>query len=160
MIDHIDVSQIIRILILGVLPLPMPLTLKLIILYSVDKLDCGSINFTLDKRCHSIENQKKNIILNTITHGIIMTYFFMNYNEPLMYFLLGAYIYRTIGVYEYIKSDNRQMMARYLDIFRELSIHFALQYDGYIHYDLKTNILIIILIAYLKSEYEKSNLRH
>ncbi len=149
--DIVYLAQVFRILSLLVLKLKIPLTVRLLILYAADMLDCQPAKF-IDKTfdCHTLFYQANDKIIDTIVYMVVILYFMIMFrSNALVYVLVGFLLHRMVGVYKFIQTEgNPRILSQYPDVFREFSLYVAMVYDGYVpdnnYYHLGAGIFIII----------------
>lgn len=154
---NIFVAQIFRILALFSLLLPIPLTIRLIILYLTDFFDAPRFLLVGAKiNSHTMFYQANDKIIDTLTY-IIVFWYLRNHKVggELIYILFGFLLLRIVGVYKLIASRNIGILEYYPDAFREISIYMAMIYDGYVTDKLIVNFIVIVLIVMFKMHFER-----
>ena len=140
------ILQLIRIAAVALLFAPIPLTLRLLLLYVADIIDCFVIHRiwkpTPDSKnvvviapidCAGYDYQSRDKIVDTIVYIVVMAYLWAMHPSPLNYVLLGLLLYRTVGVAQFLRTGDKIYIVRYPDLFREFSLVVALMHDGYFH---------------------------
>lgn len=155
--SEIYFAQTWRIAALIILALPIPLTFRLLLLYTTDSFDCRVVNIFKVASCKTFFYQMNDKIIDTLTYVVVMAYFFINFkSNPLIYVLFGFLLSRIVGVVKFYqtKGDNAMMVA-YPDVFREFSVYLALIYDGFIPDKLRYDVVILIILILAKVQFEK-----
>lgn len=134
--DLFHYAQVLRIFSLIALKLDLPLTVRLLIIYFADMLDCYFLKL-IDPthNCETPYYQINDKIIDLIIYIVIMMYFIMSdFHNALIFVLMGFLLLRTVGVVKFIRSDglNNRILWQYPDLFREFSLYVALVYDGFV----------------------------
>lgn len=144
-LKKVRLMQAVRLAGIGVLFLPLPLTMRLLILYVIDIIDCNPIMFPF-KACLSDEYQLSDKIVDWVTYLAILIYLLSSHpSQPFANALLCAMlVYRGVGITKYVKNKDPTTFMKYPDIFREFSLLVAMMIDGYIP---KTPLSLVISTA-------------
>ena len=149
-------SQLLRIVLtLVILYLPIPLFTKIILITLSDLIDCAQIyhSFFDWVDCKSDVYQRSDKITDSICYILLLLYILKS-NElstRYKYILTGLLIFRLIGTFMFISTNNR----KYLFYFPNLFIEMALLFSIITYYKLtyKHSMVILVIIFKLIQEY-------
>ena len=148
------ILQIIRILGIGLLTAPIPLTYRLLLIYILDGIDCN--RFWHPIPCKSFDYQINDKIIDTVTYIAIIGFFMYAYPSPANFLLLGMLLWRIIGIIRWYKTRDTKYLVWHLDMVREFSLVLAAMYDGWIEPSPMNFTISLPIIAAMKWNFEKA----
>lgn len=152
--DTFAMLQIVRVLSLGILTAPIPLTYRLLFIYAIDGIDCN--RFWHPIPCKSFEYQMNDKIVDTVTYIAVIGYLMYIYPSAANFVLLGMLLWRVVGIVRWNNTRDTKNLVWHLDMVREFSLVLAAMYDGWIN-PTPTNFAIILpVIAVMKWNFEKA----
>jgi hypothetical protein len=151
--DTFAMLQTLRVLSLGLLMAPIPLTYRLLFIYAIDAIDCN--RFWHPIPCKSFEYQMNDKIVDTVTYIAIVGFLMYKYPSAANFLLLGMLLWRMVGIVRLNNTRDAQHLIWHPDLVREFSLVLAAMYDGWIN-PTPTNFAIVLpVIAIVKWNFEK-----
>lgn len=151
--DAFAMLQFIRVLSLGLLAIPIPLTYRLLLIYTLDIIDCNSLWHPIP--CKSFEYQINDKIIDTLIYIVILGFFMYTHPSAINFLLLGLLFWRIIGIIRWNKTRDTKNLIRHFDIVREFSLVLAAMYDGWINPTPINFAIILPIIIIVKWNFEK-----
>lgn len=71
-------------------------------------------------------------MVDTITYVAVLAHLAIAHPDPANALLLAMLLYRTVGIAEYVRTQDDRTFVRYPDVFREFSLLLALMHDGWV----------------------------
>jgi len=152
--DTFAMLQTLRVLSLGLLMAPIPLTYRLLFIYAIDAIDCN--RFWHPIPCKSFEYQMNDKIVDTVTYIAVIGYLMYIYPSAANFLLLGMLLWRIVGVVRMNNTRDAQHLIWHPDLVREFSLVLAAMYDGWINPTPKNFAIILPVIAVMKWNFEKA----
>ena len=155
------VSECVRIVatIVILFALNAPIFLTIILVMMMDLIDCTRIHSWLISDnwidCSSITYQKIDKIVDTICYAMLLIYFLknsgmsVNYN----YLIVLLFVYRIVGVYMFLVSDDRRYLFYFPNFFLEVTLGLALINYFQFPKHLKGIFLLGIILLKVAQEY-------
>jgi len=145
--------QIARVLSLGFLMAPIPLTYRLLFIYALDAIDCN--RFWHPIPCKSFDYQMNDKIVDTITYIAIVGFLMYKYPSAANFLLLGMLLWRMVGIVRWNNTRDSKYLVWHLDMVREFSLVLAAMYDGWINPTATNFAIVLPVIAIVKWNFEK-----
>ena len=149
------ISDIIRIIatLINLYLLKIPIFAKILLIILIDIIDCSDL-FINWIDCNSIIYQKFDKITDSICYVLLSIYLFNNNNLSYQYYyLLLLLIYRLIGTYLFLTTNNRQYLFYFPNFFLEICLGlYVINYFPILN-SYKKSILINIIIYKIIQEY-------
>lgn len=126
------VSECIRIVVtMAILfALNVPIFLKIVLIILADLIDCdiGRLVYNNWIDCNSITYQKTDKVADTICYMLLLVYLLNNGRMSInySYLIILLFIYRTIGVYMFLISEDRSYLFYFPNFFLEITLGLAL----------------------------------
>ena len=149
-------SQLLRIVLtLVILYLPIPLFIKIILITLSDLIDCAQIyhSFFDWVDCKSDIYQRSDKITDSICYILLLLYILKS-NElstRYKYILTGLLIFRLIGTFLFISTNNRKYLFYFPNFFIEMALLFSI--ITYYKLTYKHSMVILVIIFKLIQEY-------
>ena len=149
-------SQLLRIVLtLVILYLPIPLFTKIILITLSDLIDCAQIyhSFFDWVDCKSDVYQRSDKITDSICYILLLLYILKS-NElstRYKYILTGLLIFRLIGTFLFISTNNRKYLFYFPNFFIEMALLFSI--ITYYKLTYKHSMVILVIIFKLIQEY-------
>jgi hypothetical protein len=152
--DTFAMLQVVRVLGLGFLTIPMPLTYRLLCIYALDSIDCN--RFWHPVPCKSFEYQLNDKIVDTISYIAIVGFLMCTYPSAANFLLLGMLLWRMVGIALWNETRDTKHLIWHLDLVREFSLVLAAMHDGWITLSPKNLAIILPVLTVAKWNFEKA----
>ena len=137
----------------------VPVFLKIVLIMVADSIDCTRVHSWLVSEnwidCNSMTYQKTDKVTDTICYMLLLVYLLNNGRMSInySYLIILLFIYRTVGVYMFLISEDRSYLFYFPNFFLEITLGLALtDYFKYLK-PFKGIFLVGILLHKVAQEY-------